>query len=73
MLTGKKEPSSEFCLKLLKYEIERRSLLKQYPIEAKEAENDGLVKTLNPTFFPDYILEENKQGEVDKFGDTSST
>ena len=41
----------------MKYEIERRELLKRFPI-TENNERVGNEKVLNPLFFPDYLLQQ---------------
>ena len=41
----------------MKYEIERRELLKRFSITEND-EKVGNEKVLNPLFFPDYLLQQ---------------
>ena len=66
VLSGKLEISSDFCLKLLKFENERRSLLKQFPLKTRQRDVMEPTRALNPDFFPTYLLDENANAEKEE-------
>ena len=52
----------------MKYETERRQLLKLYPIKAL----DSNTRKLEPDFFPEYLLEEVTEGEIQTIAPSGS-
>ena len=59
VLAGAQAASSDFLVKLLKYEKERSELLKLYSLETA----DEYGRLLQPTFFPDYLIKDVKDSQ----------